>query len=135
MGILILGVLCVVQDSCVAGDNSVVDLVDYCHRKLTLLASKATRHSVTPYDRQTLTEKAGVSSIEVLEPAAFVGFAEKSFFHLNRLVASFFFRLVKELQMQSAALEFQISLKALSVLHYITDHTERYGTLWTPIDV
>lgn len=71
------------QDSCEAGDDSVVDLVDYCHRKLTLLASKATRNGVTPHDQHKLTEKAGVSSIEVPEPAAFVGFAEKSFFHLN----------------------------------------------------
>lgn len=37
--------------------------------------------------------------------------------------------------MQSADLEFEISLKALSVLRYITDHTERYGTVWTPIEV
>lgn len=35
--------------------------------------------------------------------------------------------LVKELQTQSAELEFEISLKAVSVLRYITDHTERYG--------
>lgn len=35
----------------------------------------------------------------------------------------------KELQMQSAALEFEISLKAVSVLRYITDHTERYGSV------
>lgn len=32
---------------------------------------------------------------------------------------------MKELQMQSAALEFEISLKAVSVLRFITDHTER----------
>lgn len=34
---------------------------------------------------------------------------------------------VKELQMQNAELEFEISLKAVSVLRYITDHIERYG--------
>lgn len=32
---------------------------------------------------------------------------------------------VKELKMQNAELEFEISLKALSVLRYITDHVER----------
>lgn len=32
---------------------------------------------------------------------------------------------MKELQAQNAALEFEISLKAVSVLRYITDHTER----------
>lgn len=35
--------------------------------------------------------------------------------------------LLKELQMQNAELEFEISLKAVSVLRYITDHVERYG--------
>lgn len=34
---------------------------------------------------------------------------------------------LKELQMQNAELEFEISLKAVSVLRYITDHVERYG--------
>lgn len=33
--------------------------------------------------------------------------------------------LAKELKMQNAELEFEISLKALSVLRYITDHVER----------
>ena len=32
---------------------------------------------------------------------------------------------LQELQTQNAALEFEISLKALSVLRYITDHTDR----------
>ena len=39
---------------------------------------------------------------------------------------SILFHFMKELQMQSAALEFDISLKATSVLRYITDHTGRY---------
>lgn len=30
--------------------------------------------------------------------------------------------------MQNAELEFEISLKALSVLRYITDHVERWGS-------
>lgn len=34
---------------------------------------------------------------------------------------------LKELQMQNAELEFEISLKAVSVLRYITDHVERYS--------
>lgn len=42
---------------------------------------------------------------------------------------------MKELQTQSAALEFEISLKAVSVLRYITDHTERYGSVWTSNEV
>lgn len=34
--------------------------------------------------------------------------------------------LMQDLQCQNAALEFEISLKALSVLRYITDHTDRW---------
>lgn len=41
-------------------------------------------------------------------------------------VDDLYFHLVKELKIQSAALEFEISLKAVSVLRYITDHTDRY---------
>ncbi|KAF1391816.1 hypothetical protein PFLUV_G00046000 [Perca fluviatilis] len=85
------------KDSCEAADDSVLDLVDYCHRKLTLLASKAIREGATT-DQHNLTGKAVGSSIE-------------------------------ELQMQNAALEFEISLKALSVLRYITDHTESISVI------
>lgn len=49
----------IVQDSCEAADDSVLDLVDFCHRKLTLLASKAT------HSQNNLTGKSSVSSIEV----------------------------------------------------------------------
>lgn len=80
------------QDSCAAGDDSILDLVDYCHRKLTLLASQATREGATTQDQPVLKEKTPVSAME-------------------------------ELETQRAALEFEISLKAVSVLRYITDHT------------
>ncbi|XP_028303210.1 zinc finger MYND domain-containing protein 10 [Gouania willdenowi] len=75
------------QDACEAAGDSVFDLVDYCHRKLTLLASKATSYSSVTFEQQNLK-----SSVE-------------------------------EVQKQSSALEFEISLKAVSVLCYITDHT------------
>ncbi|KAM9361848.1 zinc finger MYND domain-containing protein 10 [Symphorus nematophorus] len=86
------------KDSCEAADDSALDLADYCHRKLTLLASKATREGVTTHDQHNRTGKADVSSIE-------------------------------ELQMKSAALEFEISLKAVSVMCYITDHTESISVI------
>nr|XP_033483488.1 zinc finger MYND domain-containing protein 10 isoform X2 [Epinephelus lanceolatus] len=86
------------KDSCDAADDSVLDLVDYCHRKLTLLASKATREGTTTLDQHNLRGEAVVSTIE-------------------------------ELQVQSAALEFEISLKAVSVLRYITDHTESVSVI------
>lgn len=64
------------QDSCEAADDSVLDLVDYCHRKLTLLASKAVRECATT-NQHNLTGEAVGSSIEVLRAemyGAFVGF-------------------------------------------------------------
>ncbi|MEQ2309640.1 Zinc finger MYND domain-containing protein 10 [Ameca splendens] len=79
------------KDSCEAADDSLLDLVDYCHRKLTLLASEATKDYAVVNDRQ-------MSSIE-------------------------------ELQAQSVALEFEISLKAVSVLSYIADHTDSISVI------
>lgn len=55
------------QDSCEAGDDLVLDLVDYCHRKLTLLASNVTKEGATIHDKYDLTQKEGVSSLEVQE--------------------------------------------------------------------
>ncbi|XP_030585965.1 zinc finger MYND domain-containing protein 10 [Archocentrus centrarchus] len=81
------------KDSCDAADDSVLDLVDYCHRKLTLLASEAIRDVSVTYDQ--------VKQI----------------------------RSIEELQVQSSALEFEISLKAVSVLRYITDHAESISVI------
>lgn len=53
------------QDSCEAGEDSILDLVDYCHRKLTLLASKATREGATTQDQQQREEKTPPSAVEV----------------------------------------------------------------------
>ncbi|KAJ0023850.1 hypothetical protein NQD34_003749 [Periophthalmus magnuspinnatus] len=75
------------KDSCEAADDSVLDLVDYCHRKLTLLVSKVTREGDAMHEQ--------LSNVNT------------------------------ELQNQNVALELDISLKALSVLRYITDHTDR----------
>ncbi|KAM4613699.1 zinc finger MYND domain-containing protein 10 [Polymixia lowei] len=86
------------KDSCEAAGDSVLDLVDYCHRKLTLLASKTSREGPPTLVRHSLTGKADASSVQ-------------------------------ELQIQSAALEFEISLKALSVLRYITDHTDSISVI------
>ncbi|KAK6318887.1 hypothetical protein J4Q44_G00100980 [Coregonus suidteri] len=82
------------KDSCEAADDSVLDMVDYCHRKLTLPASRASRDDTPTQDRLSHTESGDSSSVQYL-------------------------------QGQNAALEFEISLKALSVLRYITDHTDR----------
>ncbi|XP_046882428.1 zinc finger MYND domain-containing protein 10 isoform X1 [Hypomesus transpacificus] len=81
------------KDSCEAADDSLHDLVDYCHRKLTLLVGRASRGDCLTLDKQT-----DVSSL-------------------------------KELQEQNTALEFEISLKALSVLRYITDHANSISVI------
>ncbi|XP_064154274.1 zinc finger MYND domain-containing protein 10 [Anguilla rostrata] len=81
------------RESCEAAEDSVLDLVDYCHRKLTLLAGRSEREDPTTEGRLTHTVDVNSSSIQ-------------------------------ELKKQSEALEFEISLKALSVLRYITDHTD-----------
>ncbi|KAK7915903.1 hypothetical protein WMY93_011664 [Mugilogobius chulae] len=86
------------KDSCEAADDSVLDLVDYCHRKLTLLISKVTRKGDAMHQQLNSVTADGVSSIE-------------------------------ELRSQNAALEFEISLKALSVLRYITDHTDSISVI------
>lgn len=53
--------LCLVmQDSCDAADDSLLDLVDYCHRKLTLLAGEAIKDVAVTYDQHKQT-----SSLEV----------------------------------------------------------------------
>ncbi|XP_058493514.1 zinc finger MYND domain-containing protein 10-like [Solea solea] len=79
------------KDLCEAADDSVLDLVDYCHRKLTLLASKAAREDTAAHGQHFQTGKPHLSSVE-------------------------------ELQIHSNTVEFEISLKAVSVLRYITDH-------------
>lgn len=86
------------KDSCDAADDSVLDLVDYCHRKLTLLVSKMTREGETIPDQNNKMVTPGVSPLE-------------------------------ELQNLNSDLEFEISLKALSVLRYITDHTDSISVI------
>uniref|UniRef100_A0A672ZZ05 Zinc finger MYND domain-containing protein 10 n=1 Tax=Sphaeramia orbicularis TaxID=375764 RepID=A0A672ZZ05_9TELE len=80
------------KDSCEAAEDSILDLVDYCHRKLTLLVGKMTTEGTTTHDHDKQTGKT-------------------------------------DLQNQSAALEFEISLKALSVLRYITEHTDSISVI------
>ncbi|NXL32144.1 ZMY10 protein, partial [Glaucidium brasilianum] len=73
------------KEICESAEDSILDLIDYCHRKLTLLiARSANRQTVTP---------------AVLVPP-------------------------QELQKQAETMEFEISLKALSVLRFITDQVE-----------
>ncbi|XP_023676833.2 zinc finger MYND domain-containing protein 10 isoform X1 [Paramormyrops kingsleyae] len=81
------------QEPCEAAEDSILDLIDYCHRKLILLAGRNASDGGTVPDRVTYTGDACHSSVQ-------------------------------DLQNQNVAIEFEISLKALSVLRYITDHVD-----------
>ncbi|XP_058415242.1 zinc finger MYND domain-containing protein 10 isoform X4 [Diceros bicornis minor] len=74
---------------CESAEDTVLDLVDYCHRKLTLLVARS-GHSGPPEDNES----------QYSTP-------------------------MQELQKQAELMEFEIALKALSVLRYITDCVNR----------
>ncbi|CAK6435874.1 unnamed protein product [Pipistrellus nathusii] len=73
------------KEVCESAQDTIMDLVDYCHRKLTLLAARSGRGE-PPEEEEA----------EDVPP-------------------------MKELQTQAELMEFEIALKALSVLRYITD--------------
>ncbi|XP_042569845.1 zinc finger MYND domain-containing protein 10 [Cyprinus carpio] len=81
------------KESSEAAGDSVLDLVDYCHRKLTLLAGRSVSGEIPTEDQVTHTQLSDTTSVQ-------------------------------DVQRQSDMLEFEISVKALSVLCYITDHIE-----------
>ncbi|NXQ85529.1 ZMY10 protein, partial [Nyctibius grandis] len=88
------------KEICESAEDSILDLIDYCHRKLTLLAAhSANGQTVTPAELRH-EDLASLSSMQaVLLPP-------------------------QELQKQAETMEFEISLKALSVLRFITDQVE-----------
>ncbi|XP_072276450.1 zinc finger MYND domain-containing protein 10 [Pyxicephalus adspersus] len=81
------------KEVCESAEDLVLDLIDYCHRKLTMLVSKGSSGELPSQDRMMANVFSDVSTLE-------------------------------ELKQQSEALEFDIALKCLSVLRYITDHTD-----------
>ncbi|XP_074952503.1 zinc finger MYND domain-containing protein 10 isoform X2 [Phalacrocorax aristotelis] len=81
------------KEICESAEDSILDLIDYCHRKLTLLAARSTNgQTATPVE-----------------------------LHPKDLASS---SSMQELQQQAETMEFEISLKALSVLRFITDQVE-----------
>ncbi|XP_040850460.1 zinc finger MYND domain-containing protein 10 [Ochotona curzoniae] len=73
------------KEVCESAEDTVLDLVDYCHRKLAMLVSRSGQSSsLEEEDSQDTTP-------------------------------------MQELQKQAELMEFEIALKALSVLRYITD--------------
>nr|KAF6476974.1 zinc finger MYND-type containing 10 [Rousettus aegyptiacus] len=73
------------KEVCESAEDTVLDLVDYCHRKLTILVARS-GHGGSPEEEES----------QYSTP-------------------------MKELQKQAELMEFEITLKALSVLRYITD--------------
>ncbi|XP_029773495.1 zinc finger MYND domain-containing protein 10 isoform X3 [Suricata suricatta] len=73
------------KEVCESAEDTVLDLIDYCHRKLTLLVAR-TSHGGPPEEEESQ--------------------------HSTPM---------QELQKQAELMEFEIALKALSVLRYITD--------------
>lgn len=78
------------KEICESAEDSILDLIDYCHRKLTLLVARSA-------SRQAATQ-------QELHPEELAGLLS-----------------MQELQKQAEVMEFEISLKALSVLRFITD--------------
>eukprot|EP00062_Callorhinchus_milii_P006296 gi/632946850/ref/XP_007888762.1/ PREDICTED: zinc finger MYND domain-containing protein 10 [Callorhinchus milii] len=81
------------KDGCESGEDLVLDLADYCHRKITMLAAQTECSEQLDLDKQPSKDLQKQTSME-------------------------------ELKKQSEDLEFEIALKALSVLRYITDHID-----------
>ncbi|KAM4021580.1 zinc finger MYND domain-containing protein 10 isoform 1-T1 [Anomaloglossus baeobatrachus] len=81
------------KDVCESAEDLVLDLIDYCHRKLTLLLSRCSAGEIAGQDRLLPSSASETSSLE-------------------------------ELKLQAESLEFDVALKCLSVLRYITDHTD-----------
>lgn len=73
------------REVCESAEDTILDLVDYCHRKLTLLVARG--------GQSGLREEQGSQDSTPMQ----------------------------ELQKQAELMEFEITLKALSVLRYITD--------------
>ena len=92
-----------VQEVCEVAGDSVLDLVDYCHRRLVaLLAEGAGKGCVVT---EVEEEEEGGSESEDEEE-------EKKK------------QILKELREQEKALSFGITMKTISILQYITDHLD-----------
>ncbi|RUS71390.1 hypothetical protein EGW08_020845 [Elysia chlorotica] len=80
------------KETCEVADDSVLDLVDYCYRKLCFLVAKGNDDE----DEDFLPQKGDVT---------------------QKIMSN-----MEELEVQDRRLQFEISIKALSLLRYVTDH-------------
>ncbi|XP_008103255.1 zinc finger MYND domain-containing protein 10 [Anolis carolinensis] len=77
------------KEICESAEDTILDLIDYSHRKLTLLAAQSTSANI-PVDQKLVAE-------DLANPSS-----------------------MQELKKQAEAMEFEISLKTLSVFRFIT---------------
>ncbi|XP_052260834.1 zinc finger MYND domain-containing protein 10-like isoform X2 [Dreissena polymorpha] len=85
------------REVCEATEDNVLDLVDYCYRKLTQLVA-----------RNEETEEVKDEAIEVTDSVSAMAHASN----------------IEELEKQDRRLNFEICIKAVSLLRYIIDHLE-----------
>ncbi|XP_058582808.1 zinc finger MYND domain-containing protein 10 isoform X3 [Neofelis nebulosa] len=81
------------KEVCESAEDAVLDLIDYCHRKLTLLVARSSRGN--PPEEEECQSSTPMQLEHYVAP--------------------------QELQKQAELMEFEIASKALSVLRYITD--------------
>nr|XP_060487081.1 zinc finger MYND domain-containing protein 10 isoform X5 [Panthera onca] len=81
------------KEVCESAEDAVLDLIDYCHRKLTLLVARSSRGG--PPEEEECQSSTPMQLEHHVAP--------------------------QELQKQAELMEFEIASKALSVLRYITD--------------
>ncbi|XP_067932276.1 zinc finger MYND domain-containing protein 10-like [Watersipora subatra] len=81
------------QETCESCGDAILDLIDYCHRKLIWLSARSEEDLQTEVDAEDAEEKASA-----LGPN------------------------MKELSSQDASIQFDIAIKCLSLLRYICDH-------------
>jgi hypothetical protein len=84
------------QDACEVAEDAMLDLADYCCRKITFLVSKQQR-GVSLYEETELSSTAD-SSLTGRQ----------------------------ELKRQNKQIRFQVAIKAVSILKYIIDHLSRW---------
>nr|XP_025045284.1 zinc finger MYND domain-containing protein 10 [Pelodiscus sinensis] len=81
------------KEICESAEDTILDLIDYSHRKLTLLVARSANGEFPAHEKLLPDDLASASSMQ-------------------------------ELRKQAEVMEFEISLRALSVLRFITDQVD-----------
>ncbi|XP_006511693.1 zinc finger MYND domain-containing protein 10 isoform X1 [Mus musculus] len=111
------------KEVCESADDKVLDLVDYCHRKLILLVARKGGGDLSEEEQFQDSTPMQVSYGFLDLTKSRCEFSPASTGRVNAMCLCPYPPLPhhQELQKQAEMMEFEISLKALSVLRYITD--------------